>query len=129
MKSFAGRPSRLVSESEQSAGEGNYKKSVRLDSLASEYFGDDKAFNVSRCSHALEEMAGRTDAGEIEGLLHLSGELRLTGKQILELGLRISEIAGAAEPAKGIAICRLFISGGIFDSIFPEARRQADQAL
>ena len=112
--------SRLVSESEQSAGEGNYKKSVRLDSLASEYFGDDKAFNVSRCSHALEEMAGRTDAGEIEGLLHLSGELRLTGKQILELGKRISEIAGAAEPARGFAVCRLFISGGIFDNIFPK---------
>jgi predicted transcriptional regulator len=108
----------LVKQSAEAAKSKDYKRSVRLDTLVSEYFSDDNTFNNGRCVHALEELATRAEAKEVKQLMNLARTLKLNDDQIASLKKRIAIIAKTADSVKGIAICRLFLSEKTFDLLY-----------
>ena len=108
----------LVSLSASYAQNSDYKTSVLFDSFASEYFSSDNQFNNTRCVHLLEEFSARANASEVEQLLKMAKDLKLTDAQIDSLKMRIAKITEKADPESAINICRLFISEKTFDFIY-----------
>lgn len=110
----------LSKRAREKAQKKDYKAAVSFAGFAADYLSEDNGFNVERCKYILEELSARADVNEIKALQKLAKSLKLTDSQINQLDNRIREIAVATSPAKGIAICRLYLGQSDFDKVYLE---------